>query len=73
MQRVSANNIQIIFWPNALFNWVKICFVQNCPPCPRIALSKNCPVQELPYVTLPPGKIKVAKLTMVNIVATAGL
>ena len=33
MQGVSANNIPIIFWPNCLFNLVKIFFV-----CPRIAL-----------------------------------
>ena len=43
MQEVSGNNIATIFWQNALFNLVKIFFVRNCPHCPRIALSKNCP------------------------------
>ena len=45
---MSANNIPIIFWPNALFNLVEIFFVRNCPPCPRIALSQNCPTS--PYL-----------------------
>ena len=48
MQEVSGNNIATIFWPNSFFNLVKIFFVRNCPPCPRIALSQNYPTP--PYI-----------------------